>query len=591
MIYIQNIYKLISKKDIGIFLLIFAYSYFFDQSLTVILIFLVATKVTDYKPNYFFYVLGLIFIYSIELNYLLKNTFFLIFVIILEILHRRKYLFFLKKFWIDTIFYFLIIVYSFLKFDVQSYFMKSNTDIQLWMINAFRLSEFNSTTFNINWDHKGPLISNLYKYILTVNLFESIWHNLTYFYFIFLLIMLILIKKNLEEYLLNKNIIAINASLFLIFLDFVNQDTAPYTTFDTRFLTVFLNILAIYFYQKSNFKISIFLFFLNYLNLISNVLVFIVFQFLNLFFSIQKKHQITSNLLIYFSLILLHFTWLLFTDQFESFYLNNILLNLSLGANYFDLNILKIFFDNLFFVFPSFIFVYYLIKNRNMIQFNFKGLVLLMLISESIHLVLTGPRFYHYNVLIIPYIYIATLIFLVEIENKVKFQFSMVLIIVILLTVVINNNVLNNKLNSGRQFTHTFDSKNIYLNLNSLNIPTDTRINTLAKIAKDEKKQIALVLANTDEYDYIFNKLNLLPATRLWNPIYHREAFLYNNLLFDSEDLIRILNDDLRIENPKVFLMSKNNIEFQNSVIYNYFNSELVKTICLEKFCFYEQKK
>ena len=81
--------------------------------------------------------------------------------------------------------------------------------------------------------------------------------------------MLIIIKKNLQEYFLNKNVIAINLSIFVLFLDFVNQDTAAYTTLDARFLTVFLNILAIYFYQKSKFKISVFLFFLNYLNLLA----------------------------------------------------------------------------------------------------------------------------------------------------------------------------------------------------------------------------------------------------------------------------------------------------------------------------------
>ncbi len=581
-----------SKKDIALFILIYSLCLYVDKSLTIILIFVYATKYTKYKPNYFLYVLSLIFIYPIELNYLLKGVIFFVFVVILEIIYRREAILFLQNYWIDALFYASIFSYSFLKFDIQAYFMKSNTDIQVWMINAFRLSEFNSSTFNLNWDNKGPLISNLYKYISTFNLFESVWHDLTFFYFLFLLIMLIIIKKNLQEYFLNKNVIAINLSIFVLFLDFVNQDTAAYTTFDARFLTVFLNILAIYFYQKSKFKISVFLFFLNYLNLISNLLVFLVFQFLNLLFFLQKKRQIISNLLIYFSLIFLHMIWLLYTDQLESFYLNNILFNSRLDGNYFDLNILKIVYDNLFFTIPSLIFILYLIKNRNQLEFNYKAIVFLVLISESIHLVLTGPRFYHYNVLIIPYIYIATLIFLVEIEKKVRIQFSMVFIIVFLITGVLsNNNFLPNKLTSERQFTHTFDAKNIYFNLNSLNISTDTRINTLVKISKNQKKQRALVLANSDEYDYIFNKLNLLPTTRLWSPIYHRDEFFNSNRLYDSEDFIKILNDDLSKEKPKVFLMSQNNKELRKSIIYDYFNSNLVRTECIEKFCFYERKK
>ena len=132
--------------------------------------------------------------------------------------------------------------------------------------------------------------------------------------------------------------------------------------------------------------------------------------------------------------------WLLYTDQLESFYLNNILFNSRLDGNYFDLNILKIVYDNLFFTIPSLIFILYLIKNRNQLEFNYKAIVFLVLISESIHLALTGPRFYQYNVLIIPYIYIATLIFLVEIDKKVRIQFSMVFIIVFLITGVLSNN-------------------------------------------------------------------------------------------------------------------------------------------------------
>ena len=169
MIYIQNTLKFINKKDIVLFILIFSLCLYVDESLTIILIFVLATKATKYKPNYFFYVLGLISIYPIELNYLFKGITFLVFVIILEIIYRRKFLFFLQNFWTNALFYISILCYSFLKFDAQAYFMKSNTDVQLWMINAFRLLEFNTPTFNLNWDHKGPLISNFYKYNL-VNL-------------------------------------------------------------------------------------------------------------------------------------------------------------------------------------------------------------------------------------------------------------------------------------------------------------------------------------------------------------------------------------------------------------------------------------
>ena len=73
-------------------------------------------------------------------------------------------------------------------------------------------------------------------------------------------------------------------------IDIVNQNTAAYATFDKRFITTTLNIVAIYFFLNSKYKISVFIFFLNYLNLVSNILVFLLLHFfLFIFKSIDKK--------------------------------------------------------------------------------------------------------------------------------------------------------------------------------------------------------------------------------------------------------------------------------------------------------------
>ena len=113
MIYIQKIYKYMSKKDIVLFLLIYSLCLYVDKSLTIILIFVYATKYTKYKPNYFLYVLSLIFIYPIELNYLFKGIIFFVFVVVLEIIYRRKSLTFFQNYWIDALFYVSIFSYSF----------------------------------------------------------------------------------------------------------------------------------------------------------------------------------------------------------------------------------------------------------------------------------------------------------------------------------------------------------------------------------------------------------------------------------------------------------------------------------------------
>ena len=80
-------------------------------------------------------------------------------------------------------------------------------------------------------------------------------------------------------------------------IDIVNQNTAAYATFDTRFITTTLNIVAIYFFLNSKYKISVFIFFLNYLNLVSNILVFLLlhFSYLSLSQLIKKLFLIISQ--------------------------------------------------------------------------------------------------------------------------------------------------------------------------------------------------------------------------------------------------------------------------------------------------------
>ena len=73
--------------------------------------------------------------------------------------------------------------------------------------------------------------------------------------------------------------------------------------------------------------------------------------------------------------------------------------------------------------------------------------------------------------------------------------------------------------------------------------------------------------------------------------LHTRDEFFNSNHFYDPEDFIKILNDDLNKEKPKVFLMSQNNKELRKSILYDYFNSNLVMTDCIEKFCFYERKK
>ena len=47
--------------------------------------------------------------------------------------------------------------------------------------------------------------------------------------------------------------------------------------------------------------------------------------------------------------------------------------------------------------------------------------------------------------------------------------------------------------------------------------------------------------------------------------------------------------NDFNSENPTVYIMTKMNTEFKNSVLYDFFINELVLTYCVENFCYYEE--
>jgi len=563
-------------------------SYFLSEDLILITAFFIILMYTKNKLNYILYFLFLVLSISINLIVFWKLLIFIFTVSIVELIQRNNYL---KSDISNYLLYFSTLIYIVLKFETQAYILKANTDIQLFLINAYRLDLLNGSTFEINWDHKGPLISNLYMYIIKVNFFENPWYGIAFFYFFLIFLSIFLINRNLKNYFNNEHGFFIFLTCLLIVIDIVNQNTAAYSTFDTRFITTTLNIVAIYFFLNSKYKISVFIFFLNYLNLVSNILVFLLFHFFLFIFKSIDKKVIFNNFSIYSLLILCHTIWLLFTNQFESYYLNNIRYNAGLGGNYFDLNIIKIIFDNYFFIIPAALLIFKFFNRSEYKFLNYKTLVVFLFLSEFIHLIVTGPRFYQYNVLIIPALYILCLIFLVEIDlTKKKIGIYFILVSLLIPTFLSNYGIFPKNYSSERPLDYTFDTSNFYSNLSPLNHVSDPRINTLVEIKPEGNKKVGLVLANTKDYDFIFNELNIIPSTRVWNPIYHRKEFSESRFPIDKKLIYKNFMNDFNSENPTVYIMTKMNTEFKNSVLYDFFINELVLTYCVENFCYYEKK-
>ena len=60
----------------------------------------------------------------------------------------------------------------------------------------------------------------------------------------------------------------------------------------------------------------------------------------------------------------------------------------------------------------------------------------------------------------------------------------------------------------GVESSEIWALRNFYSNLSPLNHISDPRINTLVEIKPEGNKKVGLVLANTKDYDFIFNELS-----------------------------------------------------------------------------------
>ena len=180
-------------------------SYFLSEDLILVTAFFITLIYTKNKLNYILYFLFLILSISINLIIFWKLLIFISTVSIVELIQRNYYLKSHISNYSNYLLYFSTLIYMVLKFETQTYILKANTDIQLFLINAYRLDLLKGFTFEINWDHKGPLISNLYMYIIKVNFFENSWYGIAFFYFFLIFLCIFLIYRNLESYFNNKH--------------------------------------------------------------------------------------------------------------------------------------------------------------------------------------------------------------------------------------------------------------------------------------------------------------------------------------------------------------------------------------------------
>ena len=306
--------------------------------------------------------------------------------------------------------------------------------------------------------------------------------------------------------------------------------------FDTRIIGSAFILLGIYFLLEKKYYYSTFCLVVGVLALPSFLISSLILFLLILLYELKSNRQRIKLLSVGFVIVLFYILYLLLSMQLKDFYLINIKFNLLLN-NVGDYYPIEIIIRQNFVLFLNFAFILIFFNRLRNSYGRFYLITLTWSLTSLIHLIVTGPRWAHYEtIIVIPFVFCGGLLFneIYKYVNKFKmenkknyFRYFIVTIILGLYTVQYSNNM------------------NYISFLNSEN-SSSNQINEFNDYGTYDRKssQLALILVNDSEWDYLFNNYSFVPATRTW-PTYGikemRDGMLYTLLInFLMKSILKI---------------------------------------------------
>ena len=578
---------------------VFNYVTLFNFGLFLITLFIFNNKDTKFLKIIIF----LLFISTVlNLNWLEPKNFFnrisliLLFLVpifgLLEVLNIKTINLFEYK--ILTITCFVIVIGLYL--EQVSYTLRMNRDTYVWLNTAIRMDQLNLFEYKSTWEHKGSVIFWIY-FIATkfIKVYENIWLNLGLVFILFNSFCSYIVYKILSKQFIDRLFVSLISFLVFINLTFSPRKTTYSMTetsygsafFDTRIIGSAFILLAIYFLLEKKYYYSTFCLVIGVLALPSFLISSLILFLLILLYELKSNRQRIKLLSVGFVIVLFYILYLLLSMQLNDFYLINIKFNLLLN-NVGDYYPIEIIIRQNFVLFLNFAFILIFFNRLRNSYGRFYLITLTWSLTSLIHLIVTGPRWAHYEtIIVIPFVFCGGLLFneiykyvnKFKIENKKNyFRYFIVTIILGLYTVQYSNNMnyisfLNSE-NSSSSLINEFNDYGTY---------------------DKESSQLALILVNDSEWDYLFNNYSFIPATRTWPTLWHKRdegwyALYSFDKLFDEKYFKNTFFDDLENENPNYAILGTDIKSTHNNYLYDYVLTNYTIEKCERSYCIYKLK-
>ena len=565
-------------------------------------LFLITLSIFNDKDTKFLkIIIFLLFISTVlNLNWLEPKNFFnrisliLLFLVpifgLLEVLNIKTINLFEYK--ILTITCFVIVIGLYL--EQVSYTLRMNRDTYVWLNTAIRMDQLNLFEYKSTWEHKGSVIFWIY-FIATkfIKVYENIWLNLGLVFILFNSFCSYIVYKILRKQFIDKLFVSLISFLVFINLTFSPRKTTFSMTetfygnafFDTRIIGSAFILLGIYFLLEKKYYYSTFCLVIGVLALPSFLISSLILFLLILLYELKANRQRIKLLSFGFVLVLFYILYLLLSMQLNDFYLINIKFNLLLN-NVGDYYPIEIIIRQNFVLFLNFAFILIFFNRLRNSYGRFYLITLTWSLTSLIHLIVTGPRWAHYEtIIVIPFVFCGGLLFneiykyvnKFKIENKKNyFRYFIVTIILGLYTVQYSSNMnyisfLNSE-NSSSNLINEFNDYGTY---------------------DRESSQLALILVNDSEWDYLFNNYSFIPATRTWPTLWHKRdegwyALYSFDKLFDEKYFKNTFFDDLENEDPNYAILGTDIKSTHNNYLYDYVLTNYTIEKCERSYCIYK---
>jgi len=580
----SKVFKYISLFNLYLFfmfLIIFKDSNLkFGRILILILFFCTLFNLNWLQPQDLFNRIKIIFI------------FFVLVIGLLELLQFRI----LNLFTYKLLIFFCFIIIVIFHLEQISYSLRLNRDTYVWLNTAIRMDFLNLFEYKSTWEHKGSIIFWVYYFVFKyVRIYENFWLNLGLSFILFNLFCSYIVYK-----LLNLHFKKESFNPLISFLIFLNLTFSPSRTtysksemsygnafFDTRIIGSLFLLLGVYFLVKKQYNSSSFFLIIAVLVLpsffISSSILFIFILLYELKVNTERIKLIASSTLYVF----IYFFYLIVTNQIKEFYVINVKFNLLLNnvGEYYPIEVIifqnKILFLNFAFILFSFNKLY---KSYG----RYYLITLIWSLTSILHLFLTGPRWAHYETLIIiPFAFCGGFLFY-EASNYVKRKnletkknYLQYLIFVIFLGVY------------SLHYAKDLDYKHL--------IRSDNILSSKLEVFKNygtfdrESIKLAIILVNDSDWDYLFNYYSFVPSTRSWPTLWHKrdegwyELYPFNSL-FSEEYFKNIFFADLENENPIYAILDSEIKSTHFNYLYDYVLNNFYIESCEQSYCIYKLK-